>query len=233
MQSYKNKAKASYSKAASSAAAKILRGKDKDGNRADHRPELKTMAKRKKGMTGADMVAVRRTFDNLRKEEVQEAPKVDPDKYAKHMAKNDKKKKLSTTQKSLADIRTRSESIDEATNPLQKRADANKKAIDTGFMKLSKSDYEKEKKRLSGEGAMKRIATTQSNKADRIGSGGSKGLNTFKKKSQNEKLEVADGMGAWIDDFKQSDAPQFKGKNAKERRDMAIAAYLDAKKDSE
>ena len=121
----------------------------------------------------------------------------------------------------------------ETTNPLQKRADANKKAIDTGFMKLSKSDYEKEKKRLSGEGAMKRIATTQSNKAERIGSGGSQGLNTFKKKPQNEKLEVADGMGAWIDDFKQSDAPQFKGKNAKERRDMAIAAYLDAKKDSE
>ena len=121
----------------------------------------------------------------------------------------------------------------EATNPLQKRADANKKAINTGFMKLSKSDYEKEKKRLSGEGAMKRIATTQSNKAERIGSGGSKGLNTFKKKSQNEKLEVSDGMGAWIDDFKQSDAPQFKGKNAKERRDMAIAAYLSAKKDSE
>ncbi len=118
-------------------------------------------------------------------------------------------------------------------SPLQKRADANKKAIDTGFMKLSKSDYEKEKKRLSGEGAMKRIATTQSNKADRIGSGGSQGLNTFKKKPQNEKLEVSDGMGAWIDDFKQSDAPQFKGKNAKERRDMAIAAYLSAKKDSE
>ena len=118
-------------------------------------------------------------------------------------------------------------------SPLQKRANANKKAIDTGFMKLSKSDYEKEKKRLSGEGAMKRIATTQSNKAERIGSGGSKGLNTFKKKPQNEKLEVSDGMGAWIDDFKQSDAPQFKGKNAKERRDMAIAAYLDAKKDSE
>jgi len=49
----------------------------------------------------------------------------------------------------------------------------------------------------------------------------------------NEKLSVADGMGAWIDDFKQSDAPQFKGKTAKERRDMAIAAYLSAKKDNE
>jgi hypothetical protein len=83
------------------------------------------------------------------------------------------------------------------------------------------------------EGAMKRIATTQSNKADRMASSGKKGLETFRKKPQNEKLEVSDGMGAWIDDFKQSDAPQFKGKNAKERRDMAIAAYLDAKKDSE
>ena len=45
-----------------------------------------------------------------------------------------------------------------------------------------------------------------------------------------EKLKVSDGMGTWIDDFKKSDAPQFKGKNEKERRDMAIAAYLSAKK---
>lgn len=73
MNSYKNKAKASYDKAASSAAAKILRGKDKDGNRANHRPELKTMDKRKKGMAAADMVAVKRTFDNLRKEDITEA----------------------------------------------------------------------------------------------------------------------------------------------------------------
>ena len=46
----------------------------------------------------------------------------------------------------------------------------------------------------------------------------------------NEKLSVSDGMAAWIDDFKKSDAPQFKGKSDKERRDMAIAAFLDAKK---
>ena len=45
-------------------------------------------------------------------------------------------------------------------------------------------------------------------------------------------LKVSDGMGAWIDDFKKSDAPQFKGKNAKERRDMAIAAYMKAKNES-
>ena len=44
-------------------------------------------------------------------------------------------------------------------------------------------------------------------------------------------LKVKDGMGAWIDDFKKSDAPQFKGKSDKERRDQAIAAYLSAKRD--
>lgn len=43
-------------------------------------------------------------------------------------------------------------------------------------------------------------------------------------------LKVSDGMGAWIDDFKKSDAPQFKGKSDKERRDQAIAAYLSAKR---
>lgn len=45
----------------------------------------------------------------------------------------------------------------------------------------------------------------------------------------NEELSVSDGVGAWIDDFKKSDAPQFKGKSDKERRDMALAAYLSAK----
>jgi hypothetical protein len=43
-------------------------------------------------------------------------------------------------------------------------------------------------------------------------------------------LKVSDGIGAWIDDFKKSDAPQFKGKSDKERRDQAIAAYLSAKR---
>ena len=39
-------------------------------------------------------------------------------------------------------------------------------------------------------------------------------------------LKVSDGIGAWIKDFQKSDAPQFKGKNKEERRDMAVAAYL-------
>jgi hypothetical protein len=46
--------------------------------------------------------------------------------------------------------------------------------------------------------------------------------------SVTEKLEVSDGLGAWIDDFKKSDAPQFKGKSDEERKNMAIAAFAGA-----
>jgi len=46
-------------------------------------------------------------------------------------------------------------------------------------------------------------------------------------------LKVSDGIGAYIKDFQKSDAPQFKGKNKEERRDMAIAAYLTAKRGPE
>jgi hypothetical protein len=46
----------------------------------------------------------------------------------------------------------------------------------------------------------------------------------------NMPLSVKDGIRAWVDDFKKSDAPQFKGKSEKERREMAIAAYMSAKK---
>ena len=68
MQSYLNKNKASADRAASSAAAKILRGKDKDGNRADHSPEVKTRDKRAKGAELANRNATRKTFNRLRNE---------------------------------------------------------------------------------------------------------------------------------------------------------------------
>jgi len=47
---------------------------------------------------------------------------------------------------------------------------------------------------------------------------------------QNEKLNPSQGIKAYIDDFKKSDAPQFKGKSDAKKKEMAIAAYLDAKK---
>ena len=43
-----------------------------------------------------------------------------------------------------------------------------------------------------------------------------------------EELKVSDGLGAWITDFKDSDAPQFKDADEKKRRDMAIAAFVAA-----
>ena len=45
----------------------------------------------------------------------------------------------------------------------------------------------------------------------------------------NEKLKPSMGAGAYVDDFRQSDAPQFKGKSKKKKQKMAVAAYLSAK----
>ena len=43
-------------------------------------------------------------------------------------------------------------------------------------------------------------------------------------------LDPKDGIGSYIKDFKKSKAPQFKGKSDEKKRNMAIAAYLDAKR---
>lgn len=45
----------------------------------------------------------------------------------------------------------------------------------------------------------------------------------------SEKLDKNADAGDYIDDFRKSDAPQFKGKSDKKIRKMAIAAYLDNK----
>ena len=47
----------------------------------------------------------------------------------------------------------------------------------------------------------------------------------------SEKLDPSDGAGAYVKDFRKSDAPQFKGKGKKKRQQMAIAAYLQDKED--
>ena len=46
----------------------------------------------------------------------------------------------------------------------------------------------------------------------------------------NEKLPASATAGDYVTDFKKSDAPQFQGKSKEKRRQMAIAAYLAAKK---
>lgn len=45
-----------------------------------------------------------------------------------------------------------------------------------------------------------------------------------------EELKVSDGIKAWIKDFQDSNAPQFEGKTKEERRKMALAAFLEAKR---
>jgi hypothetical protein len=59
LDSYRKKADDSGNKARNSATRKILQGPDKDGKRADHSDELKTMKKRNKGQDMADRVAAR------------------------------------------------------------------------------------------------------------------------------------------------------------------------------
>ena len=48
-------------------------------------------------------------------------------------------------------------------------------------------------------------------------------------KMYGEKLTAKSDAGDYIDDFRKSDAPQFKGKSDKKIRKMAIAAFLDKK----
>tara|TARA_B100000900_G_scaffold161236_1_gene136908 strand:- start:2421 stop:3344 length:924 start_codon:yes stop_codon:yes gene_type:complete len=49
------------------------------------------------------------------------------------------------------------------------------------------------------------------------------------KRARGEDLDKDSDAGDYVDDFKKSDAPQFKNKSAKKIRQMAIAAYLDSK----
>lgn len=44
-----------------------------------------------------------------------------------------------------------------------------------------------------------------------------------------EKLQVSDGVEAWIKDFQESNAPQFQGKSKEKRKEMALAAFQAAK----
>ena len=48
----------------------------------------------------------------------------------------------------------------------------------------------------------------------------------------NEKLKASDGAGEYVKDFYKSKAPQFKGKSKKKKRQMAVAAYLQDKEET-
>lgn len=153
---------------------------------------------------GMDTDVRERIYVELQKvglvEELEEkkAPKIDDKKYAAHMARNKRPKKMTSTQKSLSDIQKRAnEEVDErklTPKEIKKAlASAKAKAKPKSQVSLKKAPFEIPE-------------------------------------SLEEKLQVSDGMAKWIEDFQASDAPQFKGKDKNERREMAIAAYLAAKR---
>lgn len=53
------------------------------------------------------------------------------------------------------------------------------------------------------------------------------------KKRMDETLDPSMGAGEYVNDFKKSTAPQFKGKSSKKRAEMAIAAYMGDKTKSQ
>jgi hypothetical protein len=227
------------------------------------------------------------------------APKIDPVKFAAHLAKNERPKKMTSTQKTLADIRKRADKRAEEkyTAPTQAERDADKKKDRNaqraaGIKRPSMTPGSLKRKQYSGMmGKLKResVEEVQNESVNEISRSMTpmnkrfgktvdpKKFDAYKKfvkknnvdeptvrmirdnpdaaeskrmmKNKNvaqavslykasmkesvnldEKLKVSDGMGSWIKDFQGSDAPQFKGKDKEERRDMAIAAYLSAKK---
>lgn len=56
----------------------------------------------------------------------------------------------------------------------------------------------------------------------------------FKNNQDNvhEALDKKASIGDWVKDFQKSDAPQFTGKSKEKRRQMAIAAALEARRNS-
>ena len=166
MMSYKQKADYSADSAVRSATAKMLRGKDKNGNRADHSPELNTIKKRKEG----ERLYTKRVGQKLRKDL---AARESAGEFTPHMMYDPKTGEGKMTNK------------------------------EAEHLKLKDMGWSHDKPKVQKEYTFKKL-----------------------RKSLDEKLKPSDSMGDYIKDFQDSDAPQFKGKSDKKKREMAIAAKL-------
>lgn len=120
-------------RARNSAAANQFVGKDAEAQAdmaksKDHDRKLKKMKQ----------MGINRTARNLG----EKAPKIDDEKYAAHMARHDKPKKMTSTQKSLADIRKKSESVSEKYKLHHKTMSA---ALQHAYDEAEKRGYEVDK----------------------------------------------------------------------------------------
>ena len=102
-------------------------------------------------------------------------------------------------------------------------------------MELLMSKYKPSKHEWGTDASTKRAKELTPNESSEDGkiASGSKVVNSQKRNSIKEKvmpLSAKDPIAKWIEDFKKSDAPQLKDKSGEDRKAMAIAAYMDAKK---
>jgi len=209
---YYDNAKKDIERAKSSAVGKILRGKEADGTRHDHSIELRRIARREKGIKTAKNQAIK----NIRKE-------LYPKKKANEATTNEISKKTagSYIKKRVYDVGSAAGRMgaDFGIGPEEKKRNRNKAV--SQYVKYQKG-MNRAVDKLTGKAkvpATENVSPTLEQWKQRL----SESVVT-------EKLKVSDGMGAWVKDFQKSDAPQFKGKNDEERRDMAVAAYLSAKR---
>ena len=209
---YYDSAKKDIERAKSSAVGKILRGKEADGTRHDHSIELKRIARREKGIKTAKNQAIK----NIRGE-------LYGKKKKNEAVTNEISKKTagSYIKKRVYDVGSAAGRMgaDFGIGPEEKKK--NREKAVRQYVKYQKG-MNRAVDKLTGKAKVP--ATENVNPT----------LEEWKKNLSEsvytEKLKVSDGMGAWVKDFQKSDAPQFKGKNDKERRDMAVAAYLSAKR---
>lgn len=209
---YYDDAKKDIERAKSSAVGKILRGKEADGTRHDHSIELRRIARREKGIKTAKNQAIK----NIRRE-------LYPKKKANEAVTNEISKKTagSYIKKRVYDVGSAAGRMgaDFGIGPEEKKK--NREKAVRQYVKYQKG-MNRATDKLTGKAKVP--ATENVNPT----------LEEWKKNLSEsvytEKLKVSDGMGVWVKDFQKSDAPQFKGKDDKERRDMAVAAYLSAKR---
>ncbi len=234
---YYDSAKKDIERAKSSAVGKILRGKEADGTRHDHSIELRRIKRREKGIKTAKDQAIK----NIRRE-------LYPKKKTNEAVANEISKKTvgNYIKKRTSDIAGAGGEMsgDFGIGPDDKKARRHRGV--SNFVKYQRGTKRAVDK-LTGKA---KVPATENNDMYTKNTA-TKDKMAYKKDNQRnapykptleewkknlsesvytEKLKVSDGMGAWVKDFQKSDAPQFKGKDNEERRDMAVAAYLSAKR---
>lgn len=102
-------------------------------------------------------------------------------------------------------------------------------------MASSPEDAKEEQEELYGKGAVRSVSTISREElissdfdAEENHEKNIAALGGDVEESIEEKLQPSDPIDNYIRDFQQSDAPQFKGKSKEKRRQMAIAAKLNA-----